>query len=157
MARINFADRKSVVLIAALFSAVLAFVVLRGLLLNAGVTESIDIQWNQNFNVWTLWFHTWNFYSGGSQIIFMSQFLVYSLVLVFKNVAVAQRVTYFSIISLISFNMFLVAFYSLKRTDQRTSFLFLGSAVASLFYTINPLIFSEIFHVSFLWSYSLFP
>jgi|WetSurMetagenome_2_1015567.scaffolds.fasta_scaffold11393_2 hypothetical protein len=157
MAKINLRESKFVVLIAALFSGVLAFAILRGLLLNPGIIESIDIQWNQYVNMFALWFHTWNFYSNGSQIIFVSQFPIYSWVLVFQNVALAQRFVYFSIVSLVSFNMFLVTFYTLKKTVQKTTPAYLGSIVASLIYTLNPLIFSEIFHISFLWAYSLFP
>jgi hypothetical protein len=157
MVKINLSDLKFVVLIAALFSGVLAFVILRGLLLNPGIIESIDIQWNQYVNMFALWFHTWNFYSNGSQIIFVSQFPIYSWVLVFQNVALAQRFVYFFIISLLSFNMFLVTFYTLKKTIQKTTPAYFGSIVASLIYTLNPLIFSEVFHISFLWAYSLFP
>ncbi len=157
MYRIDLDNPKFVLVIAGLFSMVLSFVILRALLLNHGIVESIDIQWNNYVNMFELWFHTWNFYTGGSQIIFVSQFPVYSLVLVFKNVALAQRVTYFSIISLISFNMFLVTFYSLRRKAHKTGALYLSSIIASLLYVLNPLVFTEIFHISFLWSYSLFP
>ena len=90
-------------------------------------------------------FHTWNFYNNGSNIIFASQFPIYGWVLVFKNVALAQRFVYFRTVSLISFNMFLVAFYTLKRSAQKTVPVFLGSIVASLIYTLNPLVFSQKF------------
>ncbi len=157
MIRLDLNDSKYVLVIAALFSSALAFVILRGVLLNPGIIESIDIQWNQYYSMFGLWFHTWNFYTGGSQIVFVSQFPIYSLVLFFKDVGLAQRVIYFLIVFLISFNMFLVTFYSLKRLGQKNIFLFFGSIAASLFYAINPLLFSELFHLSFLWSYSLFP
>ena len=159
MVKINLDDRKFVVLVAALFSGLLAFVILRVLLtdFSGGIIEAIDIQWNQYVSMFGLWFHTWNFYSNGSQIIFVSQFPIYSWVLVFQNVALAQRFVYFSIVSLVSFNVFLVTFYTLKRTVQKTAPIYLGSIVASLIYTLNPLVFSEIFHISFLLAYSLFP
>ena len=120
-------------LIAGLFSIILSFIVLRVLLTTPGIIESIDIQWNNYVSMFDLWFHTWNFYTGGSQIIFVSQFPIYPLVLVLKNVALAQRVTYFSIISLISFNIFLVTFYSLRRKAHKTGVLYLGAIVASFF------------------------
>ena len=157
MIKINLDDRKFLVLIAALFSGILAFVVLRELLMNPGIIESIDIQWNQSLAMFQYFFHTWNFYDNGSNIIFVSQFPIYGWVLVFRDVALAQRFVYFLTVSLISFNMFLVAFYTLKRTAQKTAPAYLGSIVASLIYTLNPIIFTEIFHISFLWAYSLFP
>ena len=157
MVKISLNDPKFVVLVAALFSGALAFLILRQLLTTPGVIESIDIQWNQYISMFELWFHTWNFYSNGSQIIFVSQFPIYSWVLVFQDVALAQKFVYFSIVSLLSFNMFLVTFYTLKRTAQKTAPIYLGSIVASLIYTLNPFVFSEIFHISFLWAYSLFP
>ena len=136
MSRIDLDNPKVVLAIAGLFSMVISFVILRQLLLNlnGGVIESIDIQWNLYYNMFALWFHTWNFYTGGSQIVFVSQFPLYSLVLLFKNVALAQRVTYFSIISLIGFNMFIVTFYSLKKIAQNTAALYLGS-IALVFST----------------------
>lgn len=157
MIKINVNNYKFTVLVASLFSAVLAFLVLREFLLSPGVVESIDIQWNNYPTMFEMFFHTWNFYTNGSNIVFVSQFPLYSLVLVIKDVAVAQRLVYFLIVSLVSFNMFLVAFFSLKRVGENHVFAYLGSIVASFFYTINPLMFSEIFHISFLWSYSLFP
>ena len=157
MSKINLSDRKFVVLVAALLSSALAFIILRSLLTNPGLIEAIDIQWNPNFSMFEYFFHTWNFYTNGSNIIFASQFPVYGWVLVFRDVALAQRFVYFLTISLMSFNMFLVAFYSIKRTVQKTCAVYLGSIVASLIYTLNPLIFTEIFHISFLWAYSLFP
>jgi hypothetical protein len=158
MVKISLNDSKFVVLVAALLSGVLAFVILRSLLTSpAGIIEAIDIQWNQNFAMFEYFFHTWNFYTNGSNIIFASQFPVYGWVLVFGDVALAQRFVYFLTVSLVSFNMFLVAFYTLKRTMQKTSAIYLGSIVASLIYTLNPLMISEIFHISFLWAYSLFP
>ncbi len=120
MAKINLSDRKFVVLIAALLSSTLAFIILRSLLTNPGIIEAIDIQWNQNFAMFEYFFHTWNFYNNGSNIIFASQFPIYGWVLVFRDVALAQRFVYFLTVSLISFNMFLVAFYTLKRTTQHT-------------------------------------
>ena len=120
MAKISLDDRKFVVLIAALLSGALAFVILRQLLTNPGVIEAIDIQWNQNLAMFEYFFHTWNFYTNGSNIIFASQFPVYGWVLVFRDVALAQRFVYFLTVSLVSFNMFLVTFYTLKRTVQKT-------------------------------------
>ena len=102
-------------------------------------------------------FHTWNFYNNGSNIIFASQFHIYGWVLVFRDVALAQRFVYFSVVSLISFNMFLVTFHTLKKSFKKLNVLYLASIIASLIYTLNPLVFSEIFHISFLWSYALFP
>jgi hypothetical protein len=157
MVKISLSDRKFVVLVAVLFSGALAFVILRALLTNHGIIEAIDIQWNQNFAMFEYFFHTWNFYNNGSNIIFASQFPIYGWVLVFRDVALAQRFVYFLIVSLISFNMFLVTFYTLKRSAQKNAPILLGSIVASLIYTLNPLVFSEIFHISFLWAYSLFP
>jgi hypothetical protein len=157
MVKISLDDRKSVVIVAALLSGALAFLILRALLTNHGVIEAIDIQWNQNLAMFEYFFHTWNFYNNGSNIIFASQFPIYGWVLVFKDVELAQRFVYFLTVSLISFNMFIVAFYTLKKTVQKTAPVYLGSIVASLIYSLNPLIFSEIFHISFLWAYSLFP
>jgi hypothetical protein len=157
MAKTKLNDHKFVLLVAALLSSTIAFIILRSLLTNPGIIEAIDIQWNQYFSMFEYFFHTWNFYTNGSNIIFASQFPVYGWVLVFRDVALAQRFVYFLTISLISFNMFLVAFYTLKSTVQRTYAVYLGSIVASLIYTLNPLIFTEIFHISFLWAYSLFP
>jgi hypothetical protein len=158
MVKISLNDSKFVVLVSALLSGVLAFVILRALLTNpAGIIEAIDIQWNQSFAMFEHFFHTWNFYTNGSNIIFASQFPVYGWVLVLRDVALAQRFVYFLTVSLVSFNMFLVAFYTLRKTIQTTSAIYLGSIIASLIYTLNPLMISEIFHISFLWAYSLFP
>lgn len=157
MARINLASLKFTILIGLSFSVIVAFLILREVLLKPGIIESIDIQWNNYISMFKLFFHTWNFYTGGSNIVFVSQFLPYSLVLVVENVAVAQRLTYLVILSSISFNMFIVAFLSLKRWDAKVLHCYLGSLVGSFVYTVNPLLFSEIFHISFLWSYALFP
>ncbi len=157
MVKISLEDRKFVVLFAALLSGALAFAILRTLLTSSGIIEAIDIQWNQNFAMFEYIFHTWNFYNNGSNIIFASQFPIYGWVLVFRDVALAQRFVYFLTVSLVSFNMFLVAFYTIKRTAQKTAPAYLGSIVASLIYTLNPLMFTEMFHISFLWAYSLFP
>jgi hypothetical protein len=157
--KISLDDRKVVLLVAASFSVTLAFLILRALLMNfsGGIIEAIDIQWNQNFAMFEPFFHTWNFYNNGSNIIFASQFHLYGWVLVFKNVALAQRFVYFLTISLISFNMFLVAFHTLKSKANKTYAIYLASIIASIVYTLSPLLFSEIFHISFLWSYALFP
>lgn len=157
MVKISLADRKFVVLIGALLSSALAFVILRALLTNPGLIEAIDIQWNQNFAMFEYLFHTWNFYTNGSNIVFASQFPVYGWVLVFRDVALAQRFVYFLTVSLVSFNMFIVAFYTLKKTVEKTLEIYFGSIVASLVYVLSPLMISELFHISFLWAYSLFP
>ena len=95
MVKINLGNRKFVVFVAALLSSTLAFIILRSLLTNPGIIEAIDIQWNQNFAMFEYFFHTWNFYNNGSNIIFVSQFPIYGWVLVFRDVALAQRFVYF--------------------------------------------------------------
>ena len=90
MVKINLDNREFRSSRSCTFLRYIGFLILRQLLLNPGIIEAIDIQWNQNFAMFEYFFHTWNFYTNGSNIIFVSQFPIYGWVLVFRDVALAQ-------------------------------------------------------------------
>jgi len=69
----------------------------------------------------------------------------------------AQRLTYFIAIFLLCYNSFITAYKILLKYKLSSISRLAGSIIATILYSSSPLLTSEYFHLSFLFSISIFP